>query len=484
MSLHLKSCRGGPEGSKRTHRSQFHIFRIVGDLPPEECLPLAIDGLWRMITREIGADAARTVGLGNISVEARRVIVRIWTPVDHADYIAKLPMTFDADGWQEELREICWRKPDRAANEMRRRALEAHRSQSIATTEQMGAVTVVDHDPDDVPVATGDDAYASEGTLVRISVPWKGVSKAVNAGRRYGAITAFLKSSCTGMLRTSPGSMRIVGTIEQPSSTSLVVELPQNLALRIERMASSVRVTAFSKNDLHTVDRRSAYEFATVMKCRIHHDYANEARSITVASDGLDEPRGAVADRWLRPSPVVRATRHDALHRAWRLMAGVLDLMLLPFEVLIALDKGLGKTSPRIVDHAPNPIRVWTLLERALPDEPDRILICRTRCDEFERVAARWGDARSAETSSSVTGLLDRLAAEMADMVEWSLPQEVEAAAKDVLDTLERLGLRAEEERRRLVSGLRGRLDTTRRFVELKLDDSELASIPDLRQAS
>jgi hypothetical protein len=651
MSLHLRSLSGTAGGPLGTYRGQFHIFRIVGDRTPEECVPIAIDALWRTLSREIGLDAAISIHITGVSVEPNRILIGMRTPEVHADDVARIPATFDDAEWLVALNEVSWRNENDDLRRMRGDALAAidkqlslARGKAVSNcgvdgrgamektfeipeganghVEAMKAVSetwsrlrekkgvdvaesvklrcvrieagrgticavapmfmaseialccsmqehpgrryVVDGqewcapgrelvdlrreairptdvarsmmrdmmstalrrkasmarmDPQDGPTGPIDrftthadgtrtvqiggretstsvrrDDEDRDTVLVRLSV-----KKESECGRaEHDRIIAFVKSACRGHLDSDPWDIRVIGTLSQPKSESVVMQVPEGMMRVLRSTSSSVRTTDFAATDVGGLRILQVDRISIMMGCfsglnarRLRTEPRTDESATThpvatTAPSYDDRTRLHRIDGTEAVKESERGLIGDALFHTWRLLGAAMGFIRDPF---LAMERmidapGTGKYATTTIAGPVTKETTWDLLRSVLHDQDGRIMDAETGCAEFERVATRWGDAQSAETSSSIGALLDRIASELQDILAFGSEAERRAAAMDTLETLERLGRRAEEERARLVRDLRTRLDTTRRFVDSKLDHRGLTSVTEVGHAA
>lgn len=269
-----------------------------------------------------------------------------------------------------------------------------------------------------------------------------------------------------------------MGTLSQPSSTSIVMSVPQSSVARIEGLRG-IRTTTFSLDDVDKLDLVSARKIATILGCEAGvPDDAHDGTSLRTSQAGRGNPV-VTALRSIHPSMLVVAIANlivglwTIVETVWHTVGDHASRTMARTPVRDATPTRTGIPAPT---RAPG---VWILLHDVLPDDHERIDAARRRCEDFAKVGERLGDLRSSETSSSISGLVSRMASELAEVVAYGTRAEASKAASGVLDTLERLARRAEDERARLVQGLTDKLDTTRRFIDAKLDDQGLSSIPD-----
>lgn len=340
-------------------------------------------------------------------------------------------------------------------------------------------------------------AQDRDTVLVRLSVgmEWKSATPA------HARIIAFVKSVCRDHLDGDTWNLRVIGTLSQPKSESVVMQVPEAMMRTLLSTSSSVRTAEFSAVDLDKLLTEHADRIAILMGCssglngrrlrtEAHKQDVPAKELVATATPSYGDKGGLqrVANAGGRDMSD-RGLIGVALFHTWRLVGSTLEFIWDPFRAMERmwlykqLDNGGSTAGTAIAGPKPR-ATAWKLLRTVLEDQTARIEAAESHCDEFERVANRWGDAVSADTSASVGALLDRIATELQEIFEFGSADERTAAGMDTLETLERLGLRAEEERSRLVQNLRARLDTTRRFVDAKLDDRGLTSVTDIGRAA
>lgn len=621
---------------KEETRSLFSVYRIVGDRAPDQCLFLAIETFWKGVAKAIGVQDAERVLLNAYSIADTNIVLRVSAPLLLSEDVAKVPQTFDEEGFRDEIDGIRWRSAGRESKAVRLRTIERikaaspgdeqtkgsksrpdgsltdarrnrviqrgamqhvfvipegedeatvvveqvealwkrlhdrkgrtnaesvtlrcyrisgrigtictiapmHMSSEIAIAGEMlevpGEGYVVDGAPWTEPTAEmqearalgiaggrtrmierlrrgvrlnkdgsprgGQDRFVSDGqenatihihghepfhfqrkrnraavdgpgTLIRLSVPR-------NEDERKDGFTPIvlaLKARCGSAIERDPHGFSVVGALSQPSSTSIVMSVPQSSVARIEGLRG-IRTTSFSLDDVGKLDLVSARTIATILGCGTGvPDDVRAGTSLRASGRGRGNPI-VTALRDVHPSMLVVAIA-NIIVGLWTIVETMWHA--LGDRAFMAVDRLLVR------DHVPAPVRlvaqppsptVWSLLHDVLQEDRERIEAARHRCEEFVRVGERLGDLRSSETSSSISGLVSRMASELTEVIAYGSRAEASKAAAGVLDTMERLARRAEDERARLVQGLTDRLETTRRFVDAKLDDQGLSSIPD-----
>ena len=621
---------------KEETRSLFSVYRIVGDKAPDQCLFLAIETFWKKVAKVIGVEGAERVLLNAYSIADTNIVLRVSAPLPLSEDVAKVPQTFDEEGFRYEIDGIGWRSAGRGSKAVRLRTIERlkaasaadepetgsksrpgnsvmdsrksrvtqrgamqhvfvipegkdpaaivveqvealwkrlrdrkgqtnaesvtlrcfrvsgsigticaiapmHMSSEIAIAGEMlevpGEGYVVDDDSWTEPTADmqrartlgiaggrsrvvdrlrsgvrlnkdgspcgGTDRFVSDGqgnatihihghepfhfqrkrnqaavndpgTLIRLSI-------ARNEDDRkdgFSPIVLALKARCGSAIERDPHGFSVVGTLSQPSSTSIVMSVPQSSVARIEGLRG-IRTTTFSLDDVDKLDLVSARKIATILGCEAGvPDDAHDGTSLRTSQAGRGNPV-VTALRSIHPSMLVVAIANlivglwTIVETVWHTVGDHASRTMARTPVRDATPTRTGIPAPT---RAPG---VWILLHDVLPDDHERIDAARRRCEDFAKVGERLGDLRSSETSSSISGLVSRMASELAEVVAYGTRAEASKAASGVLDTLERLARRAEDERARLVQGLTDKLDTTRRFIDAKLDDQGLSSIPD-----
>ena len=619
---------------KEETRSLFNVYRIVGDRAPDQCLFLAIETFWKGVAKAIGVEDAELVLLNAYSIADTNIVLRVSAPLLLSEDVAKVPQTFDEEGFRDEIDGIRWRSAGRESKAVRLRTIERlkaaspqdgqakgsksgldgfltdarrngviqrgamqhvfvipeghdeatavveqvealwkrlrerkgrtdaesvtmrcfrvsgsigticaiapmHMSSEIAIAGEMlevpGEGYVVDGDSWTEPTADmqkartlgiaggrsrvvdrlrsgvrlnkdgspcgGTDRFVSDGqgnatihihghepfhfkrkrpthdgpgALIRLSIPRNEDAKKDG----LTAIVLALKARCGSTIERDPEAFSVVGTLSQPSSTSVVMSVPQSSVARIETLRG-IRTTSFSLDDVGKLDLTSARTIATILGCGTGvPDDVRAGTALCASGEGRGNPL-VTALRALHPSMLVIAIA-NVIVGLWTIVETVWHTIGDHASRTMARTPVRDATPPRAGLAAPTRAPgVWSLLHDVLPDDHERIDAARRRCEDFAKVGERLGDLRSSETSSSISGLVSRMASELAEVVAYGTRAEASKAASGVLDTLERLARRAEDERARLVQGLTDKLDTTRRFIDAKLDDQGLSSIPD-----
>lgn len=621
---------------KEETRSLFSVYRIVGDRAPEQCLFLAIETFWKGVAKAIGVEDAELVLLNAYSIADTNIVLRVSAPLLLSEDVAKVPQTFDEEGFRDEIDGIRWRSAGRESKAVRLRTIERLKAASPQDGQAKGSKSGLDGSLTDARrdrvtqrgamqhvfvIPEGEDPAAvvvgqvetlwkrlrdrkgqtnaesvtlrcfrisgSIGTICTIApmhmsseiaiagemlelpgegyvvdgAPWTGPTTEMQEARAFGIaggrtrvidrlrrgvrlnkdgsprdgadrfisdghgnatihihghepfhfqrkrnpkvedgpttlirlsiarsedarkdgfspIVLALKAKCGSAIERDPRGFSIVGTLSQPSSTSVVMSVPDSSVARIERLRG-IRTTSFSLDDVGKLDLVSARTIATILGCGTGvPDNARAGTSLRVSATGRENPVVSALQA-AHPSMLLVAIA-NMIVGLWTIVETIWHTIGDHASRTMARTPVRDATPARAAIPAPTPTpEVWGLLHDVLADDHERIDAARRHCEEFTRVGERLGDLRSSETSSSISGLVSRMASELTDVVAYGTRAEASKAASGVLDTLERLAQRAEDERARLVQGLTDRLDTTRRFVDAKLDDQGLSSIPD-----